>query len=353
MAELEIKPALTMRLRVAGLVCAAAILAITLIYLLAGGGQDFFAVRSTLITYMPDADGLMASDDVRLNGFQIGEVESVGLTGSLNPNRIVEVKMSVPTRYLKAIPRDSETAVGSDTMVGDKFIGITPGESPLPAMPDGVLRTQPATQVTDRADVIKALRGDLDQVNQILAGMASPNTDIGKFILGDQEYDTVLAHIQGFDAGLHTLLAPQSNLGQAFYSLKMYDRIHGFVLQLDKDLASIQNGEGATGHSFASDEQYNAILGDISSLRTSLADINAGKGKLGAALQDDADWQRITKLLGEADSAIAGFNAGQGKAGTLLSNSQIYESLNGSLTKIDAMLRDIREHPQKYTRFKR
>jgi phospholipid/cholesterol/gamma-HCH transport system substrate-binding protein len=353
MAELEIKPALGMRLRVLGLIGVAVVLSATLMYLLVGGGQDLFALHSTLVTYIPDADGLIPDNDVRLRGFQIGEVQSVDISGLLDPNRAVRVRMEILTRYLKSIPRDSQTSIGSDTMVGDRFIEIAQGKSSVPIEADGVLQSEPVAQATNNADFIKALQEDLSQIDQILADMLSPKTDLGEFIVGEQEYDTLLAHIGGFNRDLHAIIAPQSSLGQAFYSSEIYDGIHNLVLRLDKDLTSIRNGEGTAGHLFASDDQYKEMLSGATSLRTSLADTNAGKGKLGAILQEDAAWRRIEKALSDMDAAISSMNAGEGKAGRLLANAQVYESLNGSLRQLDALLRDIREHPKNYTRFKR
>jgi len=80
--------------------------------------------------------------------------------------------------------------------------------------------------------------------------------------------------------------------------------------------------------------------------------VNAGKGKLGSMLQDDAAYVRVRQLLKATDQTIAAMNAGEGTAGRLLSNAQLYESLNGSLQQMQALLRDIREYPRRYLRVK-
>jgi phospholipid/cholesterol/gamma-HCH transport system substrate-binding protein len=45
-------------------------------------------------------------------------------------------------------------------------------------------------------------------------------------------------------------------------------------------------------------------------------------------------------------------NAGGGPTGRLLANAQLYESLNGSLHNLELLLRDLRENPRKYLRYK-
>jgi len=341
-----------MRLRVFTLIGAGAGISFLLMYLLVGGGQDFFARRTTLTTYMPDASGITEDSEVRLSGIRIGKVQSVELSAMLEPRRAVRTEMRVLTRYLKNIPEDSQTDVSADNLVGYQFIDIAEGKSPIPIKEDGVLESEPVRQAKDRVDLIKTLQNNLAQVDQILADLSSPDTQTGKFVVGDQMYNTVLLRLRGFDSALHTFLTPQSNLGKAFYSPEIYNRLHDLAVQVDQTLVPIQNGEGTAGHLFSSDEQYNEILKQLTSLRSTLADANAGKGELGEALQDDSKYRQITRLLSATDAMIASLNAGEGQAGRLLTNAQLYEALNGSLRNMESLLRDLRENPRKYLRFK-
>lgn len=352
MVELEIKPTPRMRFRVTGLVIIAALLSFTEAYLLVGGGSDFFARRATLTTYMPDASGITTDSEVRLSGIRIGNVNSVELSGDLNPRRAVRVEMRVLTRYLKGIPEDSQTDVSADTLVGYQFIDIAEGKSPLPIKEDGVLQSEPVKEAADRADLIRTLQNNLSQVDQILADMASPTTKLGSFIVGEAEYNTLLSRIQGFDRNLHTFLTPQSQLGQTFYTAEMYNRLHDGFAQLDKAVAAVQNGEGTAGHLFASDQQYNDFLRTLTDLHTSLADANAGKGSFGNLLHNDESYVRVTNMLKAVDGLISALNAGEGTGGRLLSNAQLYESLNGSLHSMEVLLRDLRENPHRYLRYK-
>jgi phospholipid/cholesterol/gamma-HCH transport system substrate-binding protein len=56
--------------------------------------------------------------------------------------------------------------------------------------------------------------------------------------------------------------------------------------------------------------------------------------------------------LSTTDALIATLNNGEGKGGRLLANAQLYESLNGSLRRMEEFLRDFRENPRKYLRVK-
>jgi phospholipid/cholesterol/gamma-HCH transport system substrate-binding protein len=345
MAELEIKPTAKMRLRIAGVIWIGIGLLALQMYLLAG--PDLLARRATLTTYLPDAAGVTTDSEVRLSGVRIGGVRKIELSGSLDPRRIVRVEMRVLARYLKSIPSDSQTDVNADTIVDYKFIDIAEGKSALPIAEDAVIQSKPSVQATDRTDVIAAMQQDLAQVDRIMVQMLSPDTEIGRFVNGEVEYDAVLSRISGFDSALHTFLNPQGNLGKAVFSADVYNGIRDSVLSIDKTLTSIQNGEGTAGHLFASDDQYNQFILQLADLRASLA--AAGSSSL---LQDDASYRRIVRLLAATDAMITSLNAGNGPVGRLLENPQLYESLNGSLRSMEALLRDLREHPQKYLRIK-
>src|SRR5580704_6333219 len=173
MAELEIKPTARMRLRVFALIASATGISLVLMYLLVGGGRDFFAQRTTLTTYMPDSDGITPDSEVRLSGIRIGKVQNAELSGLLDPRRTVRARMRVLTRYLKSIPQDSQTDVSADTLVGYKFIDIAEGKSPIPIKEDGVLQSEPVKQAEDRADLIKTLQTNLAGIDKAVAAMSS------------------------------------------------------------------------------------------------------------------------------------------------------------------------------------
>ena len=336
-----------MRLRVAALILSAVAVSTVLIYLLVGGGTDLFARRTTLTTYMPDATGITKDSEVRLSGIRIGKVVSIELSGSLDPRRAVRAEMRVLARYLRGIPGDSQTDVTADTLVGNQFIDVAEGKSPIPIPENGVLQSEPVKDASDRADLILTLQHNLKQVDDLLASMTSPGTKVGAFIVGAEMYDKVLMGLAGFDRDLHAFLNPQSDLGKAFYTSALYDRTLKVFTDFDNSLAAVERGEGSAGHFFASDQQYNDFLKDLSGLRSTLV-----KARANPMLRDEESYRRATRMLKDVDATIARLNAGEGQAGRLLSNAQLYESLNGSLRTMEELLRDFRENPRKYLRVK-
>lgn len=352
MSELEIKPTAGTRLRVFGIVAIAALLSVALIYLLIGRRGQLFAAKSEIYTEMPDATGVMEGTPVRLSGIEIGSVSQVNLTSSADPQRAVRVGMTVRTRYLRDIPIDSTTAIGALTLIGDKYIDINEGKSAAPLPADGVLKSEPVKQAADRADLIHAIADNLKQVDSLLATMLDPNTNVGRFVVDEQEYDTVLERVRQFDGAVRGFVSPESPLGQMLFTSKLYDEMHDDASRVDTALGTIQRGEGSAGHLYASSQQYDDLAREVRDLRDSLAKLSSGQGNMGALLESDAAYTRAVNALTRIDELLASAETGDGRMAELMRSPQLYEQLNGSLRDVEDFLRDFREHPEKYMRYR-
>lgn len=105
----------------------------TLVILLTGG--TFFQPKSMLYVYVPDATGIATGSPVRVDGIQVGKVGEVALSGSAEPSRVVRVTLIVDRERLPSITADSTAQAAADTLIGDKFIQISSGNSAQRAQP--------------------------------------------------------------------------------------------------------------------------------------------------------------------------------------------------------------------------
>jgi phospholipid/cholesterol/gamma-HCH transport system substrate-binding protein len=348
--QLEILPGAAAKLRVTVVIISAIAIAAALSYLLTGAGTKVFAAQSMLSTLVPDAAGVDVGSEVRLSGIPVGDVTQVRISGLADPQRMVRIDMRVDTQFLKNIPSDSKAIITEDNLLGGQFVSINEGKSTRPIAEHAFLDGVPVQQAADQADLIKALQHELQQADDLFTQMSSPSTPLGNFILTSNEYDQLLQRVAGFNKSMHALVGPDSQLGNALFSEKLYTDIHGRISGADHSLESIQKGEGAAGRLFASDDQYTDLLKSLRDLRKSLADVNAGKTGM---LHDDASYGKIRDLLASTDKSIAAFNAGEGRAGHLLQDKQeLYDSLNRTLAKMEALMKDLRTNPQKYLRYK-
>lgn len=352
MAELEIKPTSSMILHVSSVMGAAAVITAVLVWLLTGGGAGLFARKVNMKTYMPDATGLAVTAPVRLDGIQIGVVQSVRISRYLDTQRAVRVDLRVEEAYLPKIPADSQTSIGSDTLIGNKFVDIAAGKSKALAGEGSELPSEPQASAADKADLIFALQDSMNKVDNMLRDIGNPATPIGHYVVGDQEYAQMLRSIDSAERGIRSIVTRGNPTGDMVFTTSLFAKWDKSIKQIDDSMQTIQRGEGAAGHMFVSDEQYNSILNEIRDLRKSLVQFHADLEKAGPGLRDEATYQKVMVMLASTDKMISSLNRGEGQFGELLDNPELYESLVGSLKSLDELLRDFDSNPSKYLRAK-
>ncbi len=338
--------------RVASVMVSAAILVAVLVWLLTGGGVGLFARKVEMKTYIPDATGLGVGAPVRLNGIQVGAVQKIATSGYLDRQRAVRVNLKVETAFLSRIPIDSQTSIGSDTLIGEKFLDIAAGKNPKTAGEGTELHSEPADSAADKADLIYGIQDSLKKVDAMMEGIASPDTPIGHYIVGDAEYNKMLRSIDTFEQSLRAVVSTANPTGQAVFTTTLYSSWDKSLHQIDDAMQAIQKGNGAVGHLYLSDDQYNAVLKQVRDLRKSIAAFRADMAKAGPGLRNEDSYRNITRLLASTDSMLAALNRGEGATGQLLTNPQLYESLTGSLRSLQELLKDFRGNPKKYLRAK-
>ncbi|HVW09076.1 MAG TPA: MlaD family protein [Bryobacteraceae bacterium] len=352
MAELEIKPSPKMLTKIGTLIGTAVTLVGVLIWLLTGGGVGLFASKVDLKTYMPDATGLGVGAPVRLSGIQVGAVKHITISRYLDLQRPVRVDLRVEAKYLPQIPIDSQTSIGSDTLIGDKFVDIDAGKSRRTVANGSELASEPADTAADKADLIYSIQDSLRKIDGILITVASPDTPLGHYIMEDKEYQSAVHSIEAFEVSMRGLVARGTPTGNAVFSTSLYSKWDKSIRGIDDTLAAIQRGEGTAGRLYASDDQYNEILAKVRDLRKSVGDFRAELANADTSLQDDEAYRKLTRMLASADESLAAIDRGEGQLGELLTSPQKYESLAGSLKNLDDFLKDFRSNPRKYLRLK-
>ncbi len=352
MTELEIKPSRSAKLRAMFVVVAGVVIAGMLVYKLAGGGAGFFDQKANLSTYMPDATGLGPKSQVRIGGLVVGKVSSVEITRYLDPEHAVRVNMRISERYLSAIPVDSQTSIGADTLVGFKFVAIKQGTSTMLAADRSTLASEPLQDADQRANLARTLQEELRDTDAMLATVTSPNTTVGHYIFGDAEYRNLMNGTKAFSAAAREFSDPKGWAGSVIFQSDAYDKARDAMLKTEQSMESVTKGEGAAGKLFADEQAYQDVLTQLKSLRKSLEDLNAGKGSGGALLTTDAGYKKVEELLKATDKLLAPLDAKEGTVAELLHDPKLYQSLNKALHTLDTMLADFHQNPDKYTKRK-
>lgn len=327
------------KFRVAMAVVAAVAILSVLVYLLTGG--TLLTAKAAVYTYIPDATALSSASPVRVNGVDVGRVQKVGLSGSDEPNRVIQVTMEIEENHLRDIPVDSFVQVSTDNVVGDKYMDITRGRSTTNIRPNAeiVFKAQP--------ELLKTL--DLQQFEQrvrtveaMLDNIEQGKNELGRFVLRDDVYNDLLRWVGDLQSGLRATTRTTDTVGSMIYTDRLYRQVQEPAAELDASLARLEAGEGPLGQLLRDDSQYVQLRRMIADLRTSVASLQSNQ-----LLQSDeqyADWNRMLASFIQNVDEIA--------AGPLLGTSADYESWSGMAKEMRNGLRDFRKDPQKFLRIK-
>jgi phospholipid/cholesterol/gamma-HCH transport system substrate-binding protein len=311
-------------------------------YLLSGGGQNLIQRKVALHTYFADGSGLEKKAIVKLDGIKIGKVQSVELSHSNEPTRVVRVNILIDRRYLESIPVDSQTELTEDNLLGDKYVNIHKGTAGEFIKAGDELFAKPPSGSFDPADLAASLIKVLDQVNSILDDIDNPETQLGQLVQGEALYDQIRDDIVGMQRTVHQFGNPKSPAGQAVFGTELYDQLRQPILDIDKQLTAIQSGEGPLGHAYASTEQYDKVRKQIGDFRKTVEELR--KNKL---LTSDETYTTLLQTFRNLNVVVTSLSKGP-----MFENAQLYESLEGSSKSAEKLLKDFRNNPQKYLRIK-
>jgi phospholipid/cholesterol/gamma-HCH transport system substrate-binding protein len=311
----------------------------TLFFLLTGG--TLFRSTAEIYLYMPDATGLAKGSPVRVDGVAVGKVGFVGLSGSSQPNRVVQVVMDVDRDRLPSITADSTAQAAADTLVGDQFIAITTGRSQQRLQPKGEI------QFKGSPDLMKGL--DMAQFDQQLRKMDAVLTDLeqgksplGQFVSGQVMYNDVVKNIAALQGAIHSATSITTAVGHEIYTEELYRKISDPLVKLDQSLAVLQSGQGSAGQFLRDNAQYEQARAQLAGLRKSIAEIGSGEWMKSDAMY--TDWNRMVVGLIRTVEEFG--------ATPMMLSAAPYDELNGVAKELQGTLKDFRENPRKYLRLK-
>jgi len=323
----------------------------TLIFLLTTSG-NVFKHKITLRMYMDDASGTSESAPVRLNGIPVGNVKRILLSGDKDPKRAVELILEVQGEFQKDIPEDSVGMISASNLLGDKFINITRGRSPIPVKDGAEIRSAEVQDIpellAESANMLATFQNILKRVDALVGGIEAGQGNVGKFIKDEELYD----RINGIAAEGQQLLSDVRNgkgtLSRIIYDDALYQEIRSPIKRIDDLLAGLQKGEGTAGKLMKDQALWDDVHNTMGEIRTLINGVNSGKGTAGKLLNDDQLANQLNTLVGKLNSTVDRINSGRGTLGQLVVNPQLYDSLNSATREMQGLLRDMHANPKKF-----
>lgn len=351
-----------------GLVVLAAVAVIALAVLLVGERQNLFTAKNRYFIRLVSVHGLQVGSQVQLNGVNVGSVEKIVLPADMGQN-LLEVWISVDSRYELRIRRDSVARIKTLGLLGDKYVELTSG-SPAAAMipEDGEIPASPQTNVEQLTQAGEDVMNNVVTISHQLAEILG-RMERGEGILGElttevepgrkvtTELLDTLASLRRVAEGIEK--GPGA-LPRLIHDPALGDRLAGSVERLDGILAQAEGGQGLLPALLTDEAQKQRFVNAMESLERAAGRLAAAADRLessdallGKMINDEA-WGRevaadLRKLLDNLGEVSEKLNRGDGSAARLINDPTLAESIEDIVVGVEEskMLRWLLRNRQK------
>lgn len=247
----------THTLRLAAFVVVTVLLTVWIGQSITGGSHGS---RYALTATFNDVAGMYAGDDVKMAGITVGAVTSVDVIEGRARVRF-EVDDDVP------LPTDSTVAVRWRNLIGQRFLGLEPGDASTFLAQDGTAVMDDAKDVVDLGQLVNQLvplaqAVSPEKVNEILTAL------LEAFDGNDESFDSLLADV---DSVLGVLAERDQTIDQLLVD---YDTISTAVASRDAQIGQMVDNLVAISTTFAdNDELLDDALVELAELSHGLDSI--------------------------------------------------------------------------------
>lgn len=301
------------------------LIAVAIVLLIVGysivSGHNIFSPTHKYYGVYERVDGLNESNPVHLNGYQVGQVESIKIMGPNNQS--ILVKFSVKKDL--EIPQGSIAQIYSADLLGSKAIQLL--------MEKGGRHHEPGdTLVAEhKLSLSESISEEIDPIKRKTVSLA--NT-----------IDSLIANISSvLNEGA------RQDLKKSFASLNRSMRnIEGATRKIDtlvnKERARLQkifrHTESITENLKNNNEAISNTFSNLSRVSDTLSKVEIQK----TVKQAQAALESINEVTRKV-------NKGEGSLGELVNNKTLYQNLENSSQKLDELVEDLKTNPGRYLQF--
>lgn len=153
-----------------------AIMGVIMVVIFTGMQQDVFTSKTKIYFIAKSGQDINKGQSVKLSGFKIGKVKK----SSLDDIARVRVELSINTKYMKWIKRDSKAKLLKEGLIGDTIIEIIPGSINAKELTENdIIAFEKEKSIGEIAEELKdEIKPVLTDVRQIIHYINDPEGDI-------------------------------------------------------------------------------------------------------------------------------------------------------------------------------
>jgi phospholipid/cholesterol/gamma-HCH transport system substrate-binding protein len=294
-------------------------------------GRAFFGNNRSFYALYTDASGIVEGSFVKVHGVKIGTVTGIALSKK-EPGK-VEVSFNLTDKNI-FIPKDSKAIIGSDGLFTKALI-ITPGAA-KEALPEGSFISS-----AEEKDLLSKLSGNaepiLDTTKEVMTNVNGAVKNIDNTITNFNSLldATTKANVKNAVVGLDKSVADFNILSASLAAQRQ--NIASTISSLQAFAANLNKNNSGINQTITNIEKTTKKLSDanlegtINNMETTLASL------------------KVT--LNELNKTIAKVNNNDGSLGMLVNDKKLYNDLQKSVGSLDALLIDLKAHPNRYLSF--
>lgn len=153
-----------------------------------GETKKLFSSTFRVSAMFNDVNGLQVGNNVRFAGINVGTVDDIEIITDTS----VKVDMVIAEKTRRFIKKDAKAIIGSDGLMGNKILNISPGTNKSPITDNAMIGTNKPISMDDMLLTLKVTIDNAAIITDDLATVMN-NIRIGKGTIGKLFMDTVFA----------------------------------------------------------------------------------------------------------------------------------------------------------------
>jgi phospholipid/cholesterol/gamma-HCH transport system substrate-binding protein len=231
-----------------------------------GKQRNLFGAHFELNIIFKNVNGLKVGNNVRFSGIDVGTVNQI----SLITDTTVQVMISIQNDIQKFIKKDAHASIGSDGLMGDMVLIISPGSADSKSVKNKDFITSKTNIDLDEIKI--SVKNNLDNLNAITNQLAlftgKMNSGKGALsqLISDEEFSN---HLKNTLANLNRSSEEFSNFTINLNKGKTLANLQNSTNEFAKFTAQMNNKNGVL-YKIMNDEQFSKSLDStITNLKTS------------------------------------------------------------------------------------
>lgn len=289
---------------------------------LVGTERNAFTSTYRLNIFLSNIQGLTSGSIVSLGGMKIGNVDSFEFSKRDDVNGVV-VGIKIPEKYKNMITVKSYAILKTIGLLGDMTVDISMGQKGEKLLEDNdFLKVKPTLSFESFADKMNPILDDIastmKNLNAITDKIVTGKGSLGRFLNNTtamNNFENVLSNLESIT---NAIVNKKGAIGKLAYDSSLYDNLSLLSNNLSEITDSLKNGKGTLGKLLSSDVLYNKI--------SSISN-------------------RFDVLLSKTEKSDSTM------VGGLFNDSKMYRQFNSLIHDLNALIKDLKEHPENYVQF--